>query len=494
MPVPPVEWVSWNVAAFERARAERRPVLLSIVAGWSRACQAMDAASYADPAVVRTIAERFVPVRVDAERRPDIAERYSLGGWPTTAFLTPDGALFGGGTFVPPERLAAALLDAASALQTRASDIAALGTGTDAMPLEGALAAGGPVDEAEIVRAVFSSFDEEYGGFGSAPKFPLTAPVRVALQLCREGHDDRAAHIASLSLDAIGWGPLHDDVDGGFYRCAAERSWAGPYREKLLAVNAALAAVCVDAAEVLGAARYLDRAQDTIAYVQNWLGDPVDGGWGGFELAPAGSAEGTGDDASARPERPAVDRTLFAATNGAMVRTALQASRAFQDDGLGAFAITSLERVLAVCYSPGAGVAHCVEGGVRTAGLLDDNISVAGACLDAFETTGNIVYEMMAEELARYALRAMWSPARGAFLDRAEVDPHEAIGLMRQRRVPFTSNCEAAVVLAKLAETSGESDFARAAESVIAAISGAAAAQGPDAAHYILAGRAVLRR
>jgi uncharacterized protein YyaL (SSP411 family) len=494
MPMSAIEWLPWNAAAFERARAGVRPVLLSIVAGWSRACRAMDDTSYADPAVVRIVEERFVPVRVDADRRPDIAERYSLGGYPTTAFLTPDGAVFGGGTFVPAGRMAAALLDAAAAFDTRAVDIGALASAMDAMPLGIQAGGGEPVDEPAIVSAAFASFDEEYGGFGAAPKFPLTAPIRLALQLCRDGHDERAAHIASLSLDAIGWGPLHDDVDGGFYRCAAERSWARPYREKLLDVNAALAAACVEAADVLEAARYLDRAQDTISYVQNWLADPVDGGWAGFELADAAGADGSSDDGDVRPERPVVDRTLFAASNGAMVRAALQASRAFQDDGLGAFAITSLERVLAVCYRPGAGVAHCVEDGVRTAGFLDDNIAIGGACLDAFDATGNIVYEMMAEELVRYAIRTMWDGGRGLFFDRAEAEPHEAIGLMRRRLVPFTTNCEAAALLARLSESSGEADFDAAAESVMAALSAAAPSRGADASHYILARRAVRRR
>jgi uncharacterized protein YyaL (SSP411 family) len=494
MPMPAVEWLSWNAATFERARAERRPVLLSIVAGWSGACRAMDETSYADAAVVRTIGERFVPVRVYAERRPDIAERYSLGGWPTTAFLTPDGAVFGGGTFVPAGRMASALLDAASAFDARPGDIAALAGATEAMPDDIPIGAGETVDEPEIVRTAFASFDEENGGFGTAPKFPLTGPIRLALQLCRDGDDGRAAHMASLSLDAIGWGPLHDDGDGGFYRCAAERSWARPYREKLLDVNAALAAVYVEAADVLGATRYLDRAQDALRYVQNWLADPVDGGWGGFEMAAAASADGSVDEAGGRPERPPVDRTLFAASNGTMVRAALQASRVFQDDGLGAFAITSLERVLAVCYRPGAGVAHCVEDGVRTAGFLDDNIAIGGACLDAFDATGNIVYEMMAEELVRYAIRTMWDGGRGLFFDRAEAEPHEAIGLMRRRLVPFTANCEAAALLARLSEASGEVDFDAAAESVMAALSGAAASRGADASHYILARRAVRRR
>ena len=95
-----IDWLPWSAAAFARAKAERKPVLLSIVTTWSRGCDEMDRTSYADPVVAGLVAERFVPIRVDADRRPDISSRYTLGGWPTTAFLNADGEILGGGTFV----------------------------------------------------------------------------------------------------------------------------------------------------------------------------------------------------------------------------------------------------------------------------------------------------------------------------------------------------------------------------------------------------------
>src|SRR3990170_2032456 len=104
-----IEWLPWRPDAFARARAERKPVLLSIVTTWSRGCDEMDRTSYADPVVAGLIMERFVPVRVDADRRPDISSRYTLGGWPTTAFLTAEGEILGGGTFVAADRLPSVL-------------------------------------------------------------------------------------------------------------------------------------------------------------------------------------------------------------------------------------------------------------------------------------------------------------------------------------------------------------------------------------------------
>ena len=95
-----VRWLPWSSEAFARARAEDRPVLLSIAAPWCELCLDMDRTTYADPAVAGLVNDRFVPIRVNADRRPDISDRYSLGGWPTTAFLTSEGEVIGGGTYV----------------------------------------------------------------------------------------------------------------------------------------------------------------------------------------------------------------------------------------------------------------------------------------------------------------------------------------------------------------------------------------------------------
>jgi uncharacterized protein YyaL (SSP411 family) len=271
----------------------------------------------------------------------------------------------------------------------------------------------------------------------------------------------------------------------------------------VLEVNAALIDLYVDAAEILGSQRYADRAHDALRYVQNWLADQVDGGWAGSERADTAYYE---EQAASfdmrRPHRDEdahrahlrIDRTLFASWNGAMASAALHAAHAFQDDTLGAFAITSLERVLTSCYKPGQGIAHYVEGGTRVAGLLEDQFAIAGACLDAHDATGNIVYEMMAEELARHAMRTMWDEEARVFVDRALPDAREAIGLMRRRLTPFAANCDAAIVLRRLAASSGDHEFATVADSALAAVSSLAIAQGPQAAHYLLARRAARLR
>ena len=481
-----IHWFPWSAVPFARARAGRKPVLLSIVTGWSGACRTMDETSYADPAVVAVVNDRFIPVRVDADRRPDISERYSLGGWPTTAFLTSDGSLVGGGTFVPQDRFAAVLSRAADTFAAR-GDALALGArqAVEAGPAQPGRA---PSDD-EVLRAVLATVDEANGGFGTAPKFPLAAPVRVMLQRHQDEPGEDTLRIATRSLDAMGWSALYDEAGGGFHRCTSDAAWLEPQREKLLEVNAALMDLYVEAAHLLGVQRYADRARDALTYVQNWLAEPVDGGWGGYEQAASGE-----DLEGPREVAPRVDRTLFSGVNGSMVSTALHLAHAFEDDALGRFALTSLERVLAICYRPGQGVAHYVERQARVGSFLDDQFHVAAACLDAHDATGNIVYEMMAQELALYAMRALWSAEHGAFVDRVGGEGAEALGRLAEPLVPFVANCDAAAVLHRLALTTNNLEFARTAESVLASMAPHAIGQGPAAAHYLLARRVARTR
>ncbi len=478
-----VAWVPWGEAAFARARREGKPVLLSITATWCPTCREMDRTTYGDPSIATLINTRFVPVRVDADGRPDVSERYSLGGWPTTAFLTPGGAVLGGGTFIPLQRMPLVLTQVADAFAAR-------GAANEDEDIAQERAPGAPASSpsaAELTTAVFDTFDEVHGGFGDAPRFPIVAPIRLALELCREDNDSPLRAIAEASLDAMGWGALYDDVDGGFFRYASGRDWREPHSEKMLEANAALLRLYLDAGTGLGLARFTERGADILRYIQTWLADPVDGGWWGSQQA---------DDryysASTHEERraltpPPVGRVLYADSNAVMSSAALHAARVFDDVGLRDFALKSFERVLLACYKPGAGVAHSFDGKPGVRGLLVDQLTMAAASLDAFELTGNVVYRMMAEELVHYAVRLMWDDLEGGFFDRAAVLSEPAIGLMRRRLKPFAANCDASVTLRRLAEASGDPQFTALADRTIASMTPLAREHGPLAAHYLLA-------
>ena len=482
-----VMWQPWSGAAFARARDERKPVLLALATAWCGSCHEMDRTSYADPDIIALINDRFVAVRVDADDRPDISERYSLGGWPTTAFLTPAGEILTGGTFVAPDRLRAILLRVAEAYSSQPDRK----TEADHHPLTGDT--GTPVSDHDLTTRIFAGFDQHHAGFGGEPRFPFPSPIRLALELFIESQDASFERIVVSSLDRMGWGGLYDSVDGGFFRYASTRDWRQPHVEKLLELNAVLTRLYLDAGEKLQIARFTERAADTIRYIQTWLADPVDGGWFGSQRADEAYYAAETPEARRSMPAPPVARSLYADSNAAMVSTALTAARVFNDDGLRDFAVKSLERVLIACYRPGGGVAHGYDGQPKTRGLLADQFAMADACLDVFDLTGNVVYEMMAEELGHYAVRMMWDDQNGGFFDRSR-DEESSIGLLNQPLKPFVTNCEASRTLRRLAAASGESEFARVAGRTMDAMAALAPDQGPLAAHYVLAMRAVTAR
>ena len=240
--------------------------------------------------------------------------------------------------------------------------------------------------------------------------------------------------------------------------------------------NATMLRVFLDAAETLNVEKYRERANDILRYVQTWLANQADGGWGGSQRAP-----------EHRDAAGAVDSTLYTGANAAMASAALRAAELFDDSGLGEFAIRSLERIVVGTYRPGGGVGHDIGYPPRIRGLLEDQIAMAAANLDAHEATGNIVYEMMAQELLHYAIRTMWDEEHGGFFDRSMLEHADRIGRLQDRLKPFVTNCEAARVLRRAAVTSGDHDFGERATATVAAMAPLAPLQGPLAAHYLLA-------
>jgi uncharacterized protein len=466
-----VRWLPWSADAFARAAREDKPVLLSITAAWCRACQDMDRTTYADPAVATLIHERFVPVRVDTDRRPDINERYNLGGWPTTAFLTARGALITGGTFVPADRMPAVLMQVATAFEDagwKTEEGRSTGDGNRAHLSDEA-----PEDTA-LIESVFGTFDDAFGGFGTEPKFPHTAPLHLALQLLHDTGDERWRRIVRLTLDAMAEGGLWDrSAGGGFNRYATTRDWQLPHEEKLLETNAALLRVYAEAAAVLQDPRDLDRCRAIAAFIVGPLRD-AGGGYYGSNAEPV----------------------LYADSNAAAASALLRAATVLDDGEMAQEALASFERVLLLCYKPGLGIAHYFDGAPRVRGLLTDQVAVIGALLDAYQVSDQEPYRMMAEELGYVVVRDMRDERDGGFFDRA-VTPDD-VGLLCARRKPFVASADAAVVfalLSRLEPRKGFPDPGSFREHGHAALSAAARqldGQGPAAAHYAVARRLLI--
>ncbi len=473
--------MSWNPPAFAWAAAERRPVLLAVGASWCPACAGMARTTYSDPAVCDLIERRFVPIRVDADRRPDIAERYTLAGWPTTAFLTPAGQLLGGETYVDPPRMVTLLRRVADAFARRQEEIAAAPPPRPAPDPPASPA----VDDipAWLEDHLLEHFDPLHGGFGAAPKHVHAPAVRFGLRRIAAGHDT-LVEVVTRTLDAVVGGGLFDNVEGGAFRYCAGRDWTAPRVEKVLAVNADLLELLLDGWSVLGDTRCRDRAIDVIRYVRQTLVDPDAGGFYASQYADEGYYAAAAEERG-RLGAPPVDRSVYAEGTARMAAALLHAAERFGDSSLAEFAAASLERVVGETYERGNGIAHTAGGGAAVRGLLADQVWTSAALLDLYAAAEREVHLDIAHELMRFSLRHLFDAAAGRFVDR--VVAADDVGLLREPLVPFGANCIAASVLARLGRLTEQDDFRRQAATVLEVLAPAAQARGVGAAPWALA-------
>lgn len=483
-----VEWRSWGRAAFAEARAGQVPVLLALGPGWCPAGAAMLRGAYADPGVADLLDDRFVPIRVDAEERPDVADRYGLGAWPTTAFLTPDGQVLGGETYATAERMRDLLPRVADAFEQQRDAIAARGAAPAAQPAVPAAAAPDPDVDAWLGDRLLAQFDEEHGGFGDGVKRVYGAVLELAWRRAGDG-DEAFGAVFERTLRAMAWGGLYDELDGGVFRYCARRDWTAPATEKLLAVNAdALRLFLLPDDDCC-----LDRAIGVVGYVRRTLADPAPD-HPGFFASQRGDPDyyrprAEADAPAAGP--PTVDRAVYADGSALMARAFAAASETLRDSSLLEFAVDAMEHVVAGTYERGGGIAHRAGSRTGVRGLLTDQVRAAAALLDLHALTDREVYLDMAQELMHFAIQHLWDTSGGGgFLDR--VHGPEDVGLLREPLRPFAVNCEAARVLLRLATIAADPAFRDRAVATLAAQTAAARAHGVDAAPYALALRDLL--
>ena len=316
----PIQWHEWGEEAFAAAQHENKPMLLDIGAVWCHWCHVMDRESYDDAEVAAIVNEHFIAVKVDRDERPDIDSRYQAavsavsgqGGWPLTAFLTPDGKPFYGGTYFPPTdgygrpSFKRVLTSIANAYKEKHGDVV-----EQAKMVESAIAQaesfagrGGRVSEgivAAIQNSAFSMFDPQHGGFGQAPKFPhpsvldllieryarkVKTPTLAVKDAASMGHprelgggDDELRNVVVTTLEHMANGGVYDQLAGGFHRYSVDERWVVPHFEKMCYDNSELLKNYVHAYQATGSEFFASVARDIIRWMDEWLSDRGRGGF-----------------------------------------------------------------------------------------------------------------------------------------------------------------------------------------------------------------------
>jgi uncharacterized protein len=294
----PVGWLPWGEEAFARAREEDKPILLDIGAVWCHWCHVMDRESYEDPEMAKVINEHYVAVKVDRDERPDVDSRYQAavqsisgqGGWPLTAFLTPDGRPYFGGTYFPRDDrygrpgFGRVLLTMAQVWKERREE--ALESAESVMAAvehnESFSGRGGELTLAlvdKIAGSALSQFDPHHGGFGSQPKFPHPAALDLLLELAMHRDNEAARDAFQVTLEKMARGGVYDQLAGGFHRYSVDERWVVPHFEKMLYDNTELLRNYVH-----GFQSYVREDFKTVALeIMGWLdGTMTDREHGGF--------------------------------------------------------------------------------------------------------------------------------------------------------------------------------------------------------------------
>ena len=469
----PVHWSPWSDAAFARARQEHKPILLDIGAVWCHWCHVMDGESYEDPGVAEILNRDFVCIKVDRDERPDVDARYQRavqalsgqGGWPLTAFLTPDGEVFFGGTYFPPDNNAygrpgfhRVLMEIARAFREERDRVT-----TNARAIREHVVK--TLDEAkpgDVTADLISGaadqmarlFDVRYGGFGSAPKFPHPAALEFLLA---RWHDEKGGlpwqrEIVEKTLTGMARGGIRDHLGGGFHRYSVDERWIVPHFEKMSYDNSELLRAYLSAYQAFGIPLFRDVATGIVDWVLEVMADKERGAF-----ATSQDADLTfGDDGDYWTW------TVDEAKAALMAREFAVAAHVFDIDDVGEMHDNPKKNVLWWKQDPGgddewpvlrAAIKQLKEGRDRRQAPFVDrtayvnwNAMMAGAFLQA----GAVLDRPECNQLALRVLERIWKEAWDA-----ERGMSHVLGRLEPRGM-LDDNVQAAAAFLEACEATGE--------------------------------------
>ncbi|HTG30185.1 MAG TPA: thioredoxin domain-containing protein [Methylomirabilota bacterium] len=294
----PIDWYEWGDAAFERAKADDKPMLLDIGAVWCHWCHVIDRESYENPQIAKIISDNFIAVKVDRDERPDVDSRYQSaissisgqGGWPLTGFLLPDGRPFFGGTYFPPEDqmgrpgFRRVLLAVAESYRSKRAELERAASSlaeavAQAEVFNGARAAFDPSVVDEQIASITQLFDIKNGGFGSTPKFPHASAMDLILERYQQNGEKHLRAMAESTLEKMARGGVYDQLAGGFHRYSVDERWLVPHFEKMSYDNSELLRNYLHGWQVTQNPFLRQTAEGIIAWVNEVLSDQENGGF-----------------------------------------------------------------------------------------------------------------------------------------------------------------------------------------------------------------------
>jgi len=492
-----VLWREWGDAAFLEARELDRPILLDIGAVWCHWCHVMDhgipgdpvhTGTYSNPEIADAINRDYIPIKVDNDRRPDINARYNMGGWPTTAFLTPSGDPLYGATYLTPHQMAGLLESIAEYYRNNKDEIElklaeysakgqeALIENSSSRELTSAIAQ-------YVAGEIRRSFDRAFGGFGTQPKFPHPDALNFTINQYAVSGDEEQRRIAEKTILEMASGGMYDQFAGGFFRYSTTRDWSIPHYEKMLQDNSRLLSTCLLAYQVFKDDQFKDIAVDVKRFLTEVM---LDIGTGTF----AGSQDADKEDEYyGRPltERellptPFIDRTVYLDWNALAITAFVELYKQLGDRDALLIAIRLYE-FLTTHVAPYHYYADSRAMGTQN--QLTDITALLGAALDLYEVSGTSKYLSDARGLADVALTELYSHDVRRFRDIPQ--RVVALGALAKQRFDQEDNAHIAQQLVRLSAHSGSARYFNVAESVLKSFVGEYQQQSYFSSAYAIA-------
>ena len=433
-----IRWLDWSNSAFDKAKKENKLVLLSISAVWCHWCHNLDKETYSHPAVVKKINSEFVPVRVDTDVRPDINDRYNLGGWPSVAVLRHDGSLVSGVLYEPPEKFLAFIEHSKELAKMPPEKVTAEMLPQRMQDVRAALE--------QFKRNVEAAFDPLYGGFGFAPKFPHQEVLLFLLEYYSKSKDKKVGEMLKKTLHGMLAGEFSDKESGGFFRYATQQNWTIPHFEKMLEDNALLADVYSLAYSLFGEEKFRTVAKETCYFLLTVLFDKTNCFFYGSQDADEAFCKLSKDERT-KAQLPFIDKRIYVGWNALALSALLNTAARVKEPLFKTVALRGLKNLAEQAMTK-EGIVHCIiEGKPFRVYLAKDAVLLQSAFLAAYDYSGDKFFLATAKKLTKI-IEENFVEKNVVYDIRKE---RNAVGFLADRHVDLIATAYFAMNLLKLA-------------------------------------------
>jgi uncharacterized protein len=409
-----VRWYEWGDEVFRKAQAEDKPVMLFLTAFWCRFCQRMDEGAFSDDENIALLNAYFIAIRAEDTQRPDVNTRYNLNGWPTIAFMAPQGELLGATNYLPSEEFGNLLVRLHTNYHEKKHEIRAANNNPDETKTTAVVTRGYPSSAtlAEVSTVIMNLADRVHGGYGHGQKFIHPEANDFLLSRYEATKDAIYLDHVCLTLDRMTAGEMHDHEGGGYFRTCSNPDWSRPHREKLLGEQAGLLANCLHTFRLTQRSEYARMAEDIIGYIDRKLSDSANQSFYGCEDFLRNETEKNQTEGE---YFTIIDDCVYTDVNAQAIGAYLEAVEILAKPSCRERTLKALDFLWDHCRSPDGGMFHYFDGAAHALGLLNDQARMGNALLKAHRVTTEASYLERAQNLAEFILAQLKNPDGGYF-------------------------------------------------------------------------------